>query len=100
MHHVVHTSWSQVVIYGVLLAGLLVGIWEWEDLALRKRSVWAGRATLTIGVPFALAVVNRWGLIDVPYGVDIVALMTMWYLVPPSRWNWVGSAAVHPNTHP
>lgn len=95
MHQYISLSfWPRAGIYGLLLAGLLVGIWEWEDLAIRTRSVWGSRATLALGVPLALVVVNRWGPMDVPYGVHVVALITMWYLLPRSIWNLVGSAAV------
>ncbi len=86
--------WPQNLIYGTLLGGLLVGIWEWEDLTLRHRWPTASRVMLTAGVPVALVIVNRWGPMDVPYGVFVVALMSMWYLVPRSFWNPVGSTAV------
>ena len=93
-HWVRMALWPQALIYGILLAGLLVGIWEWEDLALRHRWPTGSRVMLTVGVPVALIIVNRWGPMDVPYGVFVVALMAMWYLVPRSVWNLVGSAAV------
>ncbi len=86
------------VIYGTLLAGLLVGIWEWEDLALRKRWPTESRVVLSLGVPVALIFVNRWGPMDVPYGVQVVALIALWYLVPRSSWTLVGSAAIFVST--
>lgn len=71
-HWVRMALWPQALIYGILLAGLLVGIWEWEDLALRHRWPTGSRVMLTVGVPVALIIVNRWGPMDVPYGVFVV----------------------------
>ena len=88
------TLWPRAVIYGTLLAGLLVGIWEWEDLALRARWPTGSRVMLTVGIPVALVLVNRWGPMDVPYGMFVVTLIAMWYLMPQSFWNLVGSATV------
>ena len=88
------TTWLQWTVYGLLLAGLLVGLWEWEVLAVRRRSEKGSRIMLALGVPLMLFTVARWGPEDVPYGVLIVVLMSMWYLIPRSRWNLVGSVAM------
>ncbi len=86
--------WPRAIIYGTLLSGLLIGVWEWEDLALRRRWTVGGRVMLTVGVPVTLVLVDRFGPMDVPYGVLVVALIAMWYLVPRSSWNFVGSVAI------
>lgn len=87
-------EWPRVVIEGLSLAGVLVGLWEWEDLVLRPRGTTGSRVVLTLGVPLMLVLINRWGPTIVPFGVLVVALLAMWYLVPRSAWNLVGSAAV------
>ena len=86
--------WPHAVVYGTLLAGLLIGIWEWDNRALSKRWPENSRAALVLGVPAALVFVNYWGPAHVPYGVQVVSLLAMWYFLPPSFWNWLGSAAI------
>ncbi|HVB09622.1 MAG TPA: diguanylate cyclase, partial [Bacillota bacterium] len=78
----------------VLLATLLVGVWEWEALVVRSRWPAWSPAALACGAPVALLLVTFWGGIDVPYAVFAVALVATWFLISSATWNLVGSLTV------
>ncbi len=82
------------VVHGVLLATLLIGVWEWEALVVRSRwSAWSP-AALALGAPFALLMVIFWGGIGVPFAILSVALVANWLLISSRVWELLGSAAV------
>ncbi|PSR25569.1 MAG: hypothetical protein C7B47_11820 [Sulfobacillus thermosulfidooxidans] len=87
-------TWPQFVIDGILIAGLLVGIWEWGDLLLRHHRITASRILVTIGLPVLLVIVNRWGPITIPFGIYVVALVALWAVVPHPSWQVGGSLII------
>ncbi|WP_053957964.1 EAL domain-containing protein [Sulfobacillus thermosulfidooxidans] len=84
------TPWSQDIINGTLLAGLLVGMWEWNDL-LRRRWFLGSRLCLTLGIPVVLVGLSRWGPFEIPFMIFLVADLALWVMIPHSLWQLLGS---------
>lgn len=79
---------------GMFLASLLVGVWEWGTLLVRrKRPAWSP-VVLALGSPSVLLLVIFGGQIDVPYGVRVITLVAIWFLISSPVWRWMGSAAI------
>ncbi|PSR35011.1 MAG: hypothetical protein C7B46_02290 [Sulfobacillus benefaciens] len=87
-------TWFLDIIHGVLLAGLLVGIWEWADLVVVGWNQRLSRWVAAIGSPLVLLVLTRWGDFTVPYGIYVLVLLAMWYLFSERRWSFLGSLGV------
>lgn len=84
----------RLLVDGMFLSGLLVGVWEWETLLIRRRWPAWSPVVLAFGAPFILFLVIFCGQIDVPYGVCVVALVSIWFLISAPIWRWIGSAAM------
>ncbi len=87
-------GWILDIIHGTLLAGLLVGVWEWDGLVLKDRWPFVDSYVLAFGGPTTLLVVVLWGHMMVPFGVFVISLVSMWYLLASWRWSLIGSLAV------
>lgn len=87
------TSWPQDIINGTLLAGLLVGLWEWNDL-LRRRWDIGSRLWLTLGLPAVLVILGRWGPFEIPFMIFVVAEIGLWVIMPRSLWQPLGSTVL------
>ncbi len=79
---------------GVLLATLLIGVWEWEAVVIRPwRPDWSV-AALALGAPAVLSLVAFWGGMGVPDAILAATLVGTWFLVPSGYWRYIGSLAV------
>ena len=80
------------LVQALLLAGLLIAVWEFEASVVRPRKPHWSLAMLAFAGPVALAAVALWGNIVVPFGLFAAVLIAAWYLIPSAPWQWVGSA--------
>ena len=74
-----------LILHGVLLAGLVVSLWDGLPSLERRCPRRFARTVMILGVPVALLVVANLPVIPVPLGVTLVAMASLAYLEPDGR---------------
>ncbi|MCL4493492.1 MAG: diguanylate cyclase [Firmicutes bacterium] len=95
MEHTMNlVSWPQFLIYGMMVTGLLVGVWEWDDFVFRRGWTRSSRLLLSVGTPIILGVAKYFGHLEMPLGIFVVILIAQWYLVTDFKWRMLGSVMI------
>ena len=82
------------LVQAILLGGLLVAVWEFEAVAVRRSAPRWSLVAQAFGAPVALLLATLWSGITVPYGVFAAALISVWFMIPATAWQWLGGGAV------